>query len=69
MDEIKPKGRGGWRGGVKPRKDRTKRTFGLDADCLEILKTKHNQADFVNDAIKHYEAFLTSRIEEAESLD
>lgn len=63
------KGRGGWRDGGRPKKDRTIRSFGIDADCLEILKIKHNQADFVNDAIKHYEAFLTSRIEEAESLD
>lgn len=69
MSEEKPKGRGGWRGGVKPRKGRIKRTFGIDADCMEILKTKHNQADFVNDAIRHYQAFFASRIEEAESLD
>ena len=56
-DELNKKsGRGGWRGGVKPRKNRIYRTIGLDADCVEILKRQRNQTDFLNDAIRYYDA-------------
>ena len=50
----KKSGRGGWRGGVKPRKNRTIRSFGIDVDCLEILKKQRNQSDFINQAIRYY---------------
>ena len=48
------KKRGGWRGVPKPRKNRVYRTFGIDADCFEVLKKQSNQANFVNEAIRHY---------------
>lgn len=54
MDGEKKKGRGGWRDGGRPRKNRTYKTFGIDYDCLEILKRQRNQADYVNDAIRYY---------------
>lgn len=63
------KGRGGDRGGRRPRLNKKKVLISLDQDVYEILQRKANKSSFTNDAIKHYEAFLTSRIEEIESLD
>lgn len=59
-EETKKSGRGGWRGGVKPRKNRTYRTFGIDTDCLEILKRQKNQADYVNAAIRYFDKVTAS---------
>ena len=54
-EQNKKSGRGGWRGGVKPLKNRTIRSFGIDADCLEILKKQRNQSDFINQAIRYFD--------------
>lgn len=55
----KKSGRGGWRGGGRPRKNRTNKTFSLDPDCLEILRKYAKPSDFVNSAIRHYDASNT----------
>lgn len=54
MDGDRKNGRGGWRDGGRPRKNRIYKTFGIDEDCIEILKKQRNQADYVNDAIRYY---------------
>ncbi len=55
-EEPKKSGRGGWRGGGRPRKNRTNKTFSLDPDCIDILRRYEKQSDFVNAAIRYYEA-------------
>lgn len=57
------KGRG------RPRLNKKKVLIAIDQDAYEILRRKTDKSAFCNDSIKHYEDFLSSRIEEVESIE
>lgn len=57
------KGRG------RPRLNKKRVQICIDQEAYEILKRKADKSAFCNDSIKHYEDFLSSRIEEVESIE
>ncbi|MFC0183383.1 hypothetical protein SAMN04515674_105333 [Pseudarcicella hirudinis] len=65
----KPRGGAGRGQGRKPLSSKaTGRTFRLSPEVIEILSEQKNQTAFVEIAIKHYNNFILSKIQEAEDF-
>lgn len=52
MEEPEKPKRGGWRGGGRPAKDITKKTYGIENDLLKKLADVKNASAFINQAIR-----------------